>query len=137
MPGIFHQRSGFTFIEMIVVIIVIGVMITLALPNYAFVMEKTRSGEGLQILESIRHAQWTYYYENGNTFAEDLDDLDLVIPVPVHFDTLTDAHIYSAATINDRIGRVTRTGGAYELEITPDGAVTCTGGGDVCSKLGL
>ncbi|MCA9392760.1 MAG: prepilin-type N-terminal cleavage/methylation domain-containing protein [Candidatus Omnitrophica bacterium] len=131
-----YRNDGFTFIEMIVVVIVIGVLITLALPNYAFVFEKTKSGEALQILESIRHAQLAYYYENNNTFADDLADLDLEIPTPEHFDALTDADIHNPGNFTDPVGEVTRTTGDYNITISANGTVVCTPAA-ICAKLGL
>lgn len=128
--------AGFTFIEMIVVVIVIGVLITLALPNYNYVFEKTKSGEGLQILESIRHAQLAYYYENNNTFADDLADLDMEIPNPVHFDALTDASIHNPGNFNDPVGEVNRSTGDYDITISADGTISCTPAA-FCTKLGL
>lgn len=136
MRHIRHRQDGFTFIEMIVVVIVIGVMITLALPNYAYVVEKTRSGEGLQILESIRHAQLAYYYENNNTFADDLSDLDMEIPAPEHFDVLTDADIHNPGNFSDPVGEVTRSTGDYNITISADGDLVCTPAA-FCAKLGL
>ncbi len=136
MRPIHCRRGGFTFVEMIVVVIVIGILITLALPNYAFVVEKTRSGEGLQILESIRHAQLAYYYENNNTFANDLADLDMEIPTPVHFDALTDADIHNPGNFTDPVGEVTRSTGDYNITISADGTLVCTPVA-FCAKLGL
>lgn len=136
MHARYVNNKGFTFVEMIVVVIVIGVLITLALPNYRYVVEKTRSGEGLQLLESIRHAQLAYYYENDNTFANDLDDLDIEIPTPVHFSGLTDSDIHSPGNFTDPIGEVSRSSGDYDITISANGTINCTPVA-FCAKLGL
>jgi len=131
------NKNGFTIVETIVVVVIVGVLAALTIPNYTFIFEKTKSAEGLQILEAIRKAQWNYYYENGNTFTGDLDDLDVSIPTPEHFDPITDANILAAATSSDDVATVSRVNGMYTLNITADGDISCSAAGDTCTKIGL
>ena len=53
-------------IEVIVVVVVIGIMLTVALPKYNRVVEKSRQAEVLTNLAAIRGAQTRYYAENGS-----------------------------------------------------------------------
>ncbi|MGE0267225.1 MAG: type IV pilin protein [Candidatus Omnitrophota bacterium] len=131
------NNNGFTIVETIVVVIIVGVLAALTIPNYTFIFEKTKSAEGLQILESIRKAQWGYYYEHGNIFTGDLDDLDISIPTPEHFDPISDATILAAASPSDDVATITRVNGLYTLNITADGDITCSAAGDTCSKIGF
>lgn len=130
-------NGGFTIVETIVVVVIVGVLAALTIPNYTFIFEKTKSAEGLQILEAIRKAQWNYYYENGNTFTGDLADLDIAIPTPEHFDPISDASILAAASPSDDVATVERVNGLYTLNITADGDITCSAAGDTCTKIGF
>lgn len=132
------SKSGFTIIETIVVVVIIGLLVAIAIPNYRFVREKTIAAEGVQILESIRRAQWTYYYDEGatQTFADDLVDLDVEIPTPENFDSVSDTHIDAGTDPSDVIANVRRSSGLFRLYISADGDIYCTGTGNACCKIG-
>lgn len=134
-----NSNTGFTIIETVIVVIIIGVLVSLALPNFFYVHEKTKAAEGVQILESIRRAQWAYYYDDGGAqnFADDLADLDLEIPAPENFDVLDDTHILTTANPSENIAMVRRSTGLFQLYITADGDITCSGAGSVCAKVGF
>ena len=70
---------GFSLIEVIVVIVVIGIMLAVALPKYNRVVEKSRQAEALTNLAAIRGAQMRYYAENGE-WASDFNKLDVEDP---------------------------------------------------------
>lgn len=68
--------KAFTLIELIVVIIIIGILASIALPQYGRYIEGTRTSEALEILGAIRQAQVRYGMEQA-VFARDVPDLDL------------------------------------------------------------
>lgn len=131
------HNSGFTIVETIVVLVIIGVFVSVVLPNYTYVFEKTKSAEGLQVLEALRKAQWVYYYENGNTFTGTLADLDIEIPNPAHFSAISDASILAGASPSDDVATVSQSSGLYTFSITADGDITCSAVGTICTKLGF
>lgn len=138
MKKIANKSAGFTIVETIVVVVIIGILVAVAIPNYRYVREKTMAAEGVQILESIRRAQWTYYYDEGGTqnFAGDLADLELNIPTPENFDAINDTHIDAATSPSAVVANVRRATGLFRLYISADGDIFCTGGGDTCCKIG-
>src|SRR3990167_1825435 len=77
---------GFSLIEVIVVIVVIGIMLAVALPKYNRVVEKSRQAEALTNLAAIRGAQMRYYAEKGEwagdwaSGPDDFEDLDVEDP---------------------------------------------------------
>jgi len=129
------KNAGFTLIEIIIVIVIISVLIGLSVPNLQNMMEKTRSREGIQILEALRKAQWAYFYENDSTFADDANNLGAQVVSADNFDTPPLA--LSTTNPTDIIASVARSTGAYTLHITGDGNLTCTPGGAVCNRLEL
>ena len=58
------MRKGFTLLELVIVLIIIGVLATLAIGQYARMVEKARGAEARQILGLIRTAEAGYRMEN-------------------------------------------------------------------------
>ena len=83
-----RNNSGFTLLEIIIVIIIIGVLASLALPRLFSTIEFSRSSEALAAITSIRSSMERCRLQNGNDFAScgdtalpaDFDDLDINDP---------------------------------------------------------
>ncbi|MBL7197237.1 MAG: prepilin-type N-terminal cleavage/methylation domain-containing protein [Candidatus Omnitrophica bacterium] len=56
---------GFTLLELVVVVIIIGILAALAIPRYMVTTERARSAEGVLILDGIRKSQMRYYQQWG------------------------------------------------------------------------
>lgn len=131
LPYSENGERAFTFIELMFVIIIIGVLVSLALPGYSRTLEKIRMAEGMQILETLRNAQYAYKTEFGS-YTGTLGDLDVTIPVSNNFILPT--------VFNDvpNFARVTRTGSSYDLYIKESGLIVCvsTGQPGICVQIG-
>ena len=62
------NRKGFTLLEIIIVVIIIGVLASLALPRLLNTVERSRSAEAFASLGSVRSAMERCYLPYG-TFA--------------------------------------------------------------------
>lgn len=71
--------AGFTLIELLVVVLIIGILASVAMPQYNKAVEKSRATQALAILKSLYAAQETYYMANGS-YATSFDELDLSVP---------------------------------------------------------
>ena len=75
------QKSGFTLLEIIIVIIIVGVLASLALPRLFSTVEFSRSGEALASFASLRSSLERCYLMNNSTYAPcTLASLDLTDP---------------------------------------------------------
>ena len=75
------NNGGFTLIEVLVVVLIIGILTSVALPQYQNAVEKSRMQEGLQLAATFRDAQMVFYdtYNRYATLAE-IEALDVSMP---------------------------------------------------------
>jgi prepilin-type N-terminal cleavage/methylation domain-containing protein len=59
-------NKGFTLIEVLIVVIIIGILAAIALPQYVSTIEKARSGEAVTNIGSIRQSIDRYWYQNND-----------------------------------------------------------------------
>jgi type IV pilus assembly protein PilA len=62
----FHNRKGgFTLIELMIVVAIIGILAAIAIPNFLRFQLKAKSSEGKTNLAAVRTAEESYYSEFG------------------------------------------------------------------------
>ena len=69
-----RQQLGFTLVELLVVMVIIGVLSAIALPNFINQVGKARETEAKNNLGAIGRAQQAYHFEH-KTFASNLTQL--------------------------------------------------------------
>ncbi len=129
-----RAQKGFTLMELLVVVIILGVLVSVALPRYNLAVERTRSAEGVQTLTALLSGQKSYFLDN-NFYTTQLSDLDVEIPSSNIFNTPT-----LGVPPDDPLAAVVRSSGAYQYQLSIDqnGVITCVtvAGDDICGSLG-
>ena len=135
MNKIKNTLSGFTLVELIIVVVIVGGLAVLAIPRYRSTMEAVKSREGVGILTALMGAQKRYALENGGAYTSTLTDLDITIPASTSFNAPTIATSNPIASIVRN--NTNNAYGNYTLTITDLGVVACSGGsGSICTKVG-
>ena len=73
------SKKGFSLLELLVVILIIGILAAMMFPKYRKVVEKARAAEAIQLLGSVYRAQQIYRIVHHD-FAGSFDDLILDFP---------------------------------------------------------
>ena len=73
------RNGGFTLIEVLVVVLIIGILAAVAVPQYQKAVEKSRTTQAFAVLRTIAQAQQFYYLANGR-YATKFEELDVDIP---------------------------------------------------------
>ena len=138
------ESYGFTLMEIMVVVIILGVLSTFAIPKYTTTMEVFRSREGVQILIALLQAQLNADVDvgEGSVASYDMDYLDVVIPgsdsfnAPVlHHDGATTNVVVIDGNPYPVYAQITRDNNAYSLYIRSDGTILCDQQ-NPCQKMG-
>jgi len=115
---LFYKRKGFTLLELMIVVIIIGILSSLAIPRFITAANKAREAEARAILGSIRAAQLRYYLE-WNVYTTTIGNLDLDLT-----SNPTTYYTYSAIT-SGGIGQAAKQSGFTidSFRIAEDGTI--------------
>lgn len=70
------KMKGFTLIELLVVVLIIGILASVALPQYQVAVLKSKLSSVLSVTKSVKDAEELYYLANGR-YTENFHDLDI------------------------------------------------------------
>lgn len=112
------SKKGFTLMELMVAVIIVGILSSLAMANYTRAVERGRTAEARAILGQIRGAELAYYPE-ANAYTTSFSNLG------------SDINALPQGTT----GACTNTNNYFRYSIPTAGAIftaqaiRCTGGG--------
>ncbi len=113
------DEKGFTLIELIMVLVILGILLALALPSYLGTRRKAYIPEADQRLQEWATQQWLHYVEK-NTFTDDT----AVVALPSDTDNWTFHYGRCDATscTASAVGRSAVAGALIEYTIHSNGS---------------
>lgn len=100
------NRGAFTAVELIVVVVIIGLLAALAVPQCLSSVERSKATEAFNYLSDVRAAQERYHSLHG-AYAARLTNLDISLPAP---------EFYSVGAI--QAGRTAKLTDSWQLTLT-------------------
>jgi len=138
------MSKAFSLLELVVAMVIIGVLVSLGMPQYLVTIERARAAEGISTLSAVLGAQLRLRAETGNyAILCRLDALprrvqctgiDIDIPPDsLRFFSSIWAHVYNgydivAVLVRNDVGRVQTLFGGYVLYVRENGLVCCRDG---------
>ena len=63
------NQKGFTLVELMIVVVIIGILASIAIPKFSSLIGKTKVSEAKMILRQIINLETTYYQTSSTYFA--------------------------------------------------------------------
>ena len=70
------MQKGFTLLELLIVVLIIGILAAIALPQYKLAVDKSKMTQLITFTNSVKQAQQRYFLTNGS-YADNWSDLDI------------------------------------------------------------
>ena len=110
----FKREKGFTLIELMIVVVIIGILAAIAIPNFIAMQNRAKEGSTKANMHTLQLASEDYGVQNDGVYSATLDATHIANLLPANFKNPFDAS--------------TGSGGAWEDRATFVGAPTATSG---------
>jgi len=79
-----RSEKGFTLVELMIVVVIIGILASIAIPKFTALISKTKVSEAKTILRQIINLEKTFYLTNSlySAIAEGADNEDIGFTQP-------------------------------------------------------
>lgn len=81
------KKKGFTLIELVVVLVIIGILSIIAVPMYRGYVGRAMAAEGRALLGAVASSEKIYYAEHGGYWNVSLTNHDLELDVDASLNT--------------------------------------------------
>ena len=83
-----NDSMGFTLVELMIVVMVLGILAALAIPAFQSYVKKAKSVEGEIALDEIKKLEEHYYADNSE-YSASLPDIGFIPSAPLKYYTIT------------------------------------------------
>ena len=117
-----RSMKGFTLIELMIVVVIIGILAAIAIPNFIAMQNRAKEGSTKANMHTLQLASEDYGVQSDGVYATVLDATHVVNSLPGFDGT-------NAANFKNPFSGTTGAGAAYELRPTgTQGAPTAVSG---------
>lgn len=146
---IMKKNTGFTLIEVLVVVLIVGTLATVALPQYERAVMRSRASEIWAILPTVRSAAQEYCLANGGTYGNiPVEDLSVSFPSHMKTTAFSCSSCWSFASGHGQVSGALLLNGKkvddnitsedfVQLTLGQNGSRSCEGTKSNCKKLGF
>jgi len=134
-----RKKEGFTLIEITAVVIIVGVLATLAMTKAPVAMYRVKNQEATQLLLAVYGGQMEYEQDTGG-FTTSMSDLDITITNIKNFNNLVLRNLSAVNCVGGAeqyLARLDAILGGYTLYVLDTGEIVCTPCGGTCQKMGF
>ena len=127
------DESGFTLVELLVVMLIIGILAAIAIPSFFAQRDKATDSDAKSAARTAQTSIETYATDNDGSYAlatpADLEDIEATLDAS-KLAVTSDADTYTVTATSD-------TGNTFSIarDVNGDTALTCTGDGGGCNDL--
>jgi len=131
-----RKTKGFTLVELVIVIVIVGILSIVAVPIYRGYTRKAMATEGKALLGAIQTAQKIYYAENAFFFQQTATSFSSILDVDARSNKyFTSFSVPTATTAGFTASTTgTSTSGASGISLTMSATKT---GAPVMTDVGL
>ena len=129
-----NNKKGFTLIELMIVVAIIGILAAIAIPKFADLINKSKEGATKGALSSVRSALQVYYGDNEGWFPA--DNLAILIQNAKYINEIPVAKLPTTGHSDNRVVTTVSsmtTAGAFDTTTaaggTPEAPLGTGGGG--------
>ncbi len=79
-----NKKGGFSLVELTIVVVILGVLATFAVPRFMRSVERSKAAEAFNYCENLMSSQGSYQGRNG-AYAKLVADLDVSLKAPTYF----------------------------------------------------
>jgi len=118
------ERKGFTLIELMIVVVIIGILAAISVPLYRGYVQKAMATEGVTLCGSIRSAERVYFAERGsynftNSWTAVRNSLGIDLPSGMYFNSTSPLSIIAGnGGFRATVGGISRAAG---IQVRIDG----------------
>ena len=135
-----RSESGFTLVELLVVMLILGLLAAIAIPSFFNQRDKAKDADAKEAVRTAQTAMETYETDNGGFYADattaDLETIEATLtdapnPVVITGLTPTGYTVTVASKNTPNTFSITRAGdGTVTFDCTVDASDGCPSGGD-------